>query len=123
MKKLLLFLFMLVPVVASADPVEIDGIWYNLIPKAKKAEVTSGTIKYTGNVVILENVEYDGVSYSVSSIGNSAFQGCSRLTSIIIPNNVTSIGNNAFDGCSGLTSITIPNGVTFIGSVAFAGCI
>ena len=123
MKKLLLFLFMLVPLVASADPVEIDGIWYNLIPKAKKAEVTSGTIKYTGNVVILENVVYDGVSYSVSSIGNSAFQGCSRLTSIIIPNNVTSIGNNAFDGCSGLTSITIPNGVTFIGSVAFADCI
>ena len=39
MKKLLLFLFMLVPVVASADPVEIDGIWYNLIPKAKEAEV------------------------------------------------------------------------------------
>ena len=114
---------MLVPLVASADPVEIDGIWYNLIPKAKKAEVTSGTIKYTGNVVILENVVYDGVSYSVSSIGNSAFQGCSRLTSIIIPNNVTSIGNNAFDGCSGLTSITIPNGVTFIGSVAFADCI
>ena len=59
---------------------------------------------------------------SVTSIGNYAFQGCSRLTSIEIPNSVTSIGDRAFSGCSGLTSVTIPNSVTSIGSSAFAGC-
>ena len=59
---------------------------------------------------------------SVTSIGESAFEYCSRLTSVTIPNSVTSIGGFAFDGCSGLTSVSIPNSVTFIGSNAFWGC-
>ena len=49
---------------------------------------------------------------SVTSIGGSAFRGCSGLTSVTIPNSVTSIGRYAFEGCSGLTSVTIPNSVT-----------
>ena len=59
---------------------------------------------------------------SVTSIGDSAFSGCSGLTSITIPDGVTSIGNSAFHGCRGLTSITIPDGVTSIGDSAFSGC-
>ena len=59
---------------------------------------------------------------SVTSIGGSAFRGCSSLTSITIPGGVTSIGDSAFSGCSSLTSITIPEGVTSIGSGAFSGC-
>ena len=57
----------------------------------------------------------------VKTIGNSAFAGCSGLTSITLPRTVTSIGNSAFAGCSGLTSITIP-GVYKIGEYAFSGC-
>lgn len=56
---------------------------------------------------------------SVTSIGNGAFDGCNKLSSMTIPNSVTSIGSNAFSGCSSLTSLTIPNSVTTIGGKAF----
>ena len=59
---------------------------------------------------------------SVTSIGETAFYGCTGLTSVTIPNSVTSIGEWAFAYCSGLTSVTIPNSVTSIGKAAFAHC-
>ena len=66
-----------------------------------------------------------GDSYYFTSndkIGNSAFFGCSRLTSLTLPSGVTEIGEYAFYGCSGLTSIPLPSGVTKIGNSAFDGC-
>ena len=98
-KQLLFFLFMLLPLVASAETVEINGIYYNLVSKIQEAEVTSNSNKYTGNVVIPEKVTYENVEYSVTSIGGSAFYYCSGLTSITIPNSVTSIGRYAFYNC------------------------
>ena len=59
---------------------------------------------------------------SVKSIGESAFSGCSGLTSVTIPNSVKSIGDYTFSSCSGLTSVTIPNSVTSIGNYAFSYC-
>ena len=57
----------------------------------------------------------------IESIGTSAFNQCTSLTSVTIPNSVTRIGNYAFYGCSGLTSVTIPNSITSIGYNAFYG--
>ena len=59
---------------------------------------------------------------SVTSIGNSAFFGCSEIADITIPDSVTSIGDGAFYNCHGLTSITIPDSVTSIDYQAFSGC-
>ena len=110
MKKLLLFsLLTLLPLVASAAAVEIDGIYYNLINKTNAAEVTSNPDKYTGSVSIPEQVVYEGKDYSVTSIGESAFFGCSGLTSVTIPNSVTSIGNSAFYWCSSLKKVIVPD--------------
>ena len=102
MKKLLLFIFtLLLPLVANADTygVKIDGICYNLYDYNQTAEVTSSPNYYSGEVIIPETVTYNDSQYSVTSIGNEAFYGCSGLTSITIPNSVTNIGFNAFAGC------------------------
>ena len=81
------------------------------------------TNEYTGDVTIPKSVTYNGINYSVTSIDNWAFYGCSGLTSIAIPNSVTTIRWGAFIGCSGLTTITIPNSVTSIDRSVFSGCI
>ena len=105
---------------ASADVVEVDGIYYDI--SETTATVTYGDNEYSGDIVIPESITYENSKYSVTSIGDWAFSYCTGLTSITIPNSVTSIGDGAFSGCSGLTSITIPNSVTSIGELAFDGC-
>ena len=127
LKHLFTALLLLCSSVAFAHNFEVDGIYYNITNSTtKEAEVTySGGFyyavanEYTGNVVIPESVTYAGATYSVTSIGLSAFRDCSSLTSVEIPNSVTSIGSSAFYGCTGLTSIEIPNSVTTIDSSAF----
>lgn len=122
LRTLSLILSLCITVTSYAYDVCIDGIYYNLVPKAKQAQVTSGDSYYSGDIVIPEKITSDDVEYAVTSIGNSAFANCSSLTSIVIPNSVTSIGSVAFDSCSSLTSIVIPNSVTSIGYYAFKSC-
>ena len=133
MKKLKSLLFTLALLLcsfsASAHDFEVDGIYYNITDSEKlTVEVTYRGFsynyeEYSGDVVIPESVTYESKTYSVTSIGNSAFRQCHSLTSATIPNSVTSIGNSAFYRCSSLISVTIPNSVTSIGDDAFSHCI
>ena len=107
---------------ASAYDVMVDGIGYNIVTKAKTAEVTKGDNEYSGDVTIPETITVDNVVYNVTSIGRDAFDRCSGLTSVTIPNSVTRIGIQAFWACHGLTSITIPNSVTSIEACVFQNC-
>ena len=123
-KSLFTILLTLLPLLASADdPVEINGIYYNLFSKGNVAEVAANPNEYSGDVVIPKKVKYEGVSYSVRSIGEKAFKSCYDLTSVTIPVGVTSISKDAFAYCKGLTSVTIPEGVTYIEDDAFRKCV
>ena len=131
-KQLLLFLFAIVASVGTmfAEKVQIGDLYYNLNKTDKTAEVTymsyDGLVYNKGwNITTADipaSVTYYGTTYSVTSIGELAFNGRSSLSSVTIPNSVTSIGNNAFSSCSSLTSVTIPNSVTSIGEYAFSSC-
>ena len=120
-KQLLLLVMTLLPMVAWADAVEIDGIYYNLVSKTKTAEVTSNPNKYYGNIEIPTSITYSGSNYVVTSIGKEAFYYCQNLTSVTIPNSIVFIASSAFS-MSGLASVIIPNSVTSIGVCAFANC-
>ena len=85
----------------------------------KSGYIVTGIGTCDDNDIIIPS-EYN--SKPVTSIGDSAFRGCTGLTSITIPDSVTSIGNSAFSECKGLTSVTIGSGVTSIGSSAFFAC-
>ncbi|MCR5424737.1 MAG: leucine-rich repeat protein [Bacteroidales bacterium] len=76
----------------------------------------------TGVVTIPSSITISVHNCTVTSIDVNAFEYCTGLTSVTIPNSVTSIGNNAFKGCTGLTSVTIPSSVTSIGDYAFREC-
>ena len=120
MKKLFITIVaILLPLMASADAVEIAGIYYNLLTKGNVAEVTINPNYYKGDITIPDFVIYDNVTYNVIAIGASAFSNCMDLTSITLSNNVTSIGDQAFEYCNSLTSITFSTEITTIGSYAF----
>ncbi len=123
---LLLILLLFSSFSALAYDCCIDGIYYNLNNDDKTASVTSNTTNnkdaYVGNIIIPESITYSGTTYSVTSIGEYAFENCSELTSVTIPNSIISIGYGAFSRCSGLTSVTIPNSVTTVGDFAFCFC-
>ena len=86
------------------------------------AKVTGYKEENPTSIDIPSKVKIDGKVYKVTSIGDKAFDDCSSLKNINIPESVTRIYHAAFIGCSSLTSITIPKSVTSIDKDAFRGC-
>ncbi len=119
MKKLLQFPLLIVALFLTSIPIsahdfEVDGIYYNITNSTDKTVAVtfngrygSSVVEYSGDVVIPCTVEYNNVIYTISSIGDYAFEGCYGLTSVTIPNSVTTIGNYAFSYCTGLSKIIV----------------
>ena len=102
----------------------VDGVRYSVNDDNTTVTVAGypSDSEPTGDLTIPESVTFRGCPYRVTSIGVEAFDECSGLTSVTIPNSVISIGKGAFYECSGLTSVIIGNSVTEIGGWAFSGC-
>ena len=74
----------------------------------------------TDTLLIPASVSNGLTSYSVTSIGVCAFNACTSLSSVTIPNSITTIGDYAFFGCTSLASVVIPDSVISIGYFAFS---
>ena len=128
-KNLLSILLLALPMLASAYDIAVDNaegvtIFYNLVPKAKMAEVTYGKFEnsYSGSVNIPQTIKYNGEEYLVNSIGDYAFYKSKNLIDVTIPNSIEKIGLNSFRQCNSLNEIHIPNSVKEIGEDAFLEC-
>ena len=131
--KLISILFALVAGVGTifANGTKIGDLYYNLNTENLTAQVTYEKLvvldgsSYTTDlpsVNIPSQVTYNNQTYTVTSIGGIAFQGCTGITEVSIPSTVTTIETMAFYRCSGLTSLVIPESVTSIGRMVFYGC-
>lgn len=90
---------------AAAQDFEAEGIYYSI--NQGKATVTSGTIFYSGDVVIPAAVTHDGMTYPVTAIAHSAFRNCTSLKSVSFPASITTVGEHAFAGCTSIDSVEI----------------
>lgn len=94
-----------------------NGIEYKILDD-KEIVIT----KYNGlRTVVAIPEAYNGIK--VTSIADNAFNGCTNVTSVTLPDTITNIGASTFSGCSSLATINIPYSVTKIGEKAFSGCI
>ena len=116
----LLTLLAFLPLLANADAVEIDGIYYNLNEENHTAEVTTNPNHYSGEVTIPASITYNATVYSVTTIGKYALAD-GGLKKVNIPSTVTTIGFGAFY-FSSLEEITLPEGLTAIEDFVFWGC-
>ena len=97
-----------------------DGTLYYTVVSGTEAQVSKAR-KDCSSVAIPNDIKIDGKTYSVTSIGKSAFAGNDKLKSVIFPDNLTSIGDSAFYKCSGLTAISLPDKLKILGTGCFSG--
>ena len=108
---------------AAAYDFESAGIYYNITGN-NTVEVTYSdrdNNTYSGSISVPETVTNNGTEYSVTKIGEYAFQG-SAVTSVYMPEGIISIDYDAFYECQNLESVTLPESLTTLGREAFSSC-
>lgn len=100
--------------------IEDNGILYH-IEEDRKLTVIKNSTGYSGDVVIPAEITYNGITYTVTSIGEG-LSGSEGLISVTLPKSIEKLTNGCFKGCSGLTNVTFGGEVTEIPANAFQNC-
>ena len=106
----------------AGDSFTVDGLNYTVLSDNTSVTVTGATNTTITELKIPELVRYDEYDFQVTEIFYRAFDDCSRLTQIVMGNNVEEIGDYAFAGCKNLTNIKLPNSLSDAGYRAFSEC-
>ena len=127
MRKILLALALVACTLTyAATTVQIGDLYYSLgtTTATVVADQSSGKTVYKEftSVTIPASVTYDSYTYPVTSIGTSAFEGMTKLQTVVLPSSITVINTDAFYGCNKLGSINLPEGLTTIYKRAFYNC-
>lgn len=124
-KKVLSLLLSIVMIISLFTGLEISSFAEDDILSYLTYKIVDGKVMITdcdesisGDVVIPDTIE----GYPVTIIGAAAFNNCTEITSVTIPDSVTLIGDWVFAACTGLTSVTIPDSVEAISYRAFSNC-
>lgn len=125
MKKILTILMVFLCASAMGQEVlfESDGIVYGVTSEAERTVEVEfyGYLlnsAYSGAITIPQTVEYEGQTYTVTALGEEAFESCTGVTSLTLPATIRSIGAYCFYNCS-FTSLQLPDSLRSIGNQAF----
>ncbi|MBQ3627463.1 MAG: leucine-rich repeat protein [Bacteroidaceae bacterium] len=128
---LLVMLFSMIGEKTMAYEFEVDGLVYNILSTDDKTVELTYKEKspYTGDITVPSQVTYEGVTYTVTRIGDNAFRLVhsinsfgynTELTSVTLPNTIKSLGEDVFYHCRNLTSIDLPNSIETVGYGVFS---
>lgn len=128
MRKVLLFLFLVSGTLhlLYAYDVEKNGICYSFIG-TRRAFVTHYGLdpdskKYSGRVVVPSQFTHEGITYTVTSVGENAFAGSEGLTSVQLPSTIRALSACSFLGCTSLRQVTLSDNILVFSSCVFTGC-
>lgn len=126
MQRLITYLLLFSSSMLYAYELEVNGVYIGILGTriayvTSRGEETSEPC-YSGDVVVPEQVTYNGRVYNVTSVADNAFAGCDELTSVHLPPTVKAISPCAFIGCTSLRSINVPQSLNVITNAAFTAC-
>ena len=104
------------------DGTRIGDLYYTFSGTNASCIGYASTINWSTFTSIPDTVVDNGTTYTVTSINDSAFSGCTNLVLTSLPSGLTAIGNYTFQNCSNLALTSLPSGIIFIGPGAFSGC-